>query len=105
MPQTSPLDGRELAHLHEIVGSPDYTLADVTDLASLLSDDQLDILRNYFEAWEPLRGKDMRFSGGRMGLDKDPDRNRRRISGKVREILGIAGAGSSGLFNISVGGR
>lgn len=105
MPQTSPLDGRELAYLHEMVGLSDYTLSDVSDLASLLSDDQLDILRSYFGAWEPLRGKDMRFSGGRIGLDKDPDRNRRRISSQVRKMLGISAAISSGLFNISVGGR
>lgn len=94
-----------MAAVHEIVGSPDYILADIADLASLLSDDQLDIIRSYVGIWEPLRGKDMRFSGGRIGLDKDPNRNRRGISREVRRILGIAGVSSSGLFSIPVGGR
>lgn len=105
MPQTSPLDDGELADLHEMVGSSDYTLSDVSDLALLLSDEQLDILRGYARLWGPLRGKDTRLQGGEIGLDKNPERNRGAISRQVRKMLGISGASTGGLFNISVGGR
>lgn len=101
MAQTSPLDGRELAYLHEMVGSSDYTLSDVSDLASLLSDDRLDLIRQDISLWEDGRGKNT-VIGGDVSID--PERLRRLIRRRSREALGIAGA-SSGLFTISVGGR
>jgi hypothetical protein len=105
MPQTNPLDETELAAAHEIVGLSDYTVSDISDLAALLTDGQLDLMRADIELWTPLRGKDLTLAGGRDGVSVDPERNRRLIRARTRSRLGIVGAASGGLFTIPVGGR
>lgn len=105
MAQTSPLNGSELADTHEIVGLADYTVSDISDLAALLSDEQLDLIRNDIDLWKGVRGDGMEMHGGKYGITISPSGDRRFIQSRTRQKLGIAGLGSGGLFNISVGGR
>lgn len=99
------LNDAELAYVHEIVALPGYTVADVADLAALLTDAQRDLVRDDIELWTASRGKDLRLSGGRDGVDIDPERSRRMIRDRTRQRLGIAGMSAGGLFTIPVGGR
>jgi hypothetical protein len=100
----SQLSSTELAYLHEIVGLSSYTVSDVGDLATILTDEQRDLIRADIALWTPLRGKDTVMAGGKYGVNVDPERQRRRIRVRTLERLGIAGVSVGGLFSIPVRG-
>lgn len=98
-----PLSTAEIAQLHEIVGLGDYTAADISDLAALLTDDQLTLVRADLAEWGSLKTEHTALKGGRDGIEIDPVRARNEIASRNRRRLGIASASPGGLYWIPIG--